>query len=182
MYNSTRVSVVVKGRSVAGHIVAELLHQHVITFLPESELMKLFKLCCLLRSVFFADRSKLHESLQNHYVFWYSYGRLVTYHLSVMVEMLSRGIKFTEEMNKWFKSRYNGTDKEVANARISRRKTITTAEYPEHDDLYLAECVLKLRGRGVDIELDDVYRHYQKINPFKSVKRYLTKTAKGGKR
>lgn len=64
-----------------------------------------------------------------------------------MNEMLSRGYTPNE---LWLDPLYRGT-KEAAYTSLSS-EVLTSPIYPEHDNIYLIECIENLREKGINIE------------------------------
>ena len=127
-----------------------LWHQALIPLLPRQQLLGQHRECAALRG---KGWGRKHATVD--YVFTHIPERLVAYHYLVMDEMKRRGYKpdeiwrnynwrgkVLEEDKNWFQEElgdiwyhYNGTI------------------YPEHNDIYLKECLDNLAGKGVILEV-----------------------------
>ena len=107
-----------------------------IPHLPQAQLTGQHRECCALRG---NGWGKKHSTV--NYVFNYSPLKLYNYHCKVMFELIRRGVNV--DMT-WFNPYYRGV-----NCRPYYRDEVVfqpddLRNYPEHNTLYLAECILNL--------------------------------------
>lgn len=145
-----------------------LWHQSLIPFLPRAQLLGQHRECCALRG---KGWGKKHATVD--YVFEHSYEMLFQYHQKIMEEMHRRGYK-TEPL--WHCLEYRGkiaepyvrekgSDSmklESNEARVKcskeheKEKKVSQMNtscwiYPEHDLIYLQECLRNLERKGIRI-------------------------------
>ncbi|OBS61965.1 TIGR02328 family protein [Enterococcus mundtii] len=116
-----------------------LWHQSLLHSLPRQQLLGQHRECCALRG---NGWGRKHATVD--YVFTHSPYKLFQYHLLVMEEMKKQNYKPGEE---WFDPLYRGKICEPY-------PTLSPIEwtsplYPEHDQIYLAECVANLEQKGI---------------------------------
>ena len=119
-----------------------LWHESLIPKLPRQQLLGQHRECCALRG---GGWGKKHATV--NYVFNHSPYKLFQYHQLVMNEMLSRGYKPSA---LWLDPLYLGT-KEAAYTSLSS-EVLTSPIYPEHDNIYLIECIENLRYKNIYID------------------------------
>ena len=119
-----------------------LWHESLISKLPRQQLLGQHRECCALRG---GGWGKKHATV--NYVFDHSPYKLFQYHQLVMNEMLSRGYKPNE---LWLDPLYRGT-KEDSYISLSS-EVLTSPIYPEHDNVYLTECIENLKEKGIEID------------------------------
>lgn len=120
-----------------------LWHEDLLRALPRQQLLGQHRECCALRG---NGWGKPHATV--NYVFEYPMGYLVVYHTRVIDEMKRRG--YNVDAN-WLDPFYRGKEAERAKAvDMPFRKRIV---YDEHDDSYLQECILNLKGKGIELSL-----------------------------
>ncbi|AUW96671.1 TIGR02328 family protein [Streptococcus pluranimalium] len=120
-----------------------LWHQDLINKLPRQQLLGQHRECAALRG---AGWGRPHATV--NYVFEYSPYKLYQYHLLVMEEMEARGYQPDES---WKDPNYRG--KKVPSYDKLDAVTLTNPIYPEHQLLYLEECLENLRQKGIFIHL-----------------------------
>ncbi|MFU0791804.1 TIGR02328 family protein [Virgibacillus proomii] len=124
-----------------------LWHQQLISNLPRQQLLGQHRECCALRG---NGWGKKHATV--NYVFTYSPYRLFLYHQFIMKEMRQRGYQVDPLWKDPFyrgkacpshteKSLYKGEQRFIPDFPI----------YPEHDELYLQDCLDNLKAKGIDI-------------------------------
>ena len=131
-----------------------LWHQSLIPKLPRQQLLGQHRECCALRG---KGWGRKHATV--NYVFEYNPARLVAYHYLIMNEMEKRGY----HPNKiWYEIDYRGSalgDETFWCNQATMLGFLDGAEnhnyiiYPEHNDLYLKECIENLKQKGVEINL-----------------------------
>ena len=130
-----------------------LWHESLIPYLPIQQLLGQHRECCALRG---KGWGKKHATV--NYVFEHTFGWLVVYHFKVMDEMLRRGYHVDES---WYSPYYrgkncdmigniNGIQWDSAFSRLNKNVIV----YPEHDTLYLGECLHNLYEKGVEIKFE----------------------------
>jgi uncharacterized protein (TIGR02328 family) len=126
-----------------------LWHESLILVLPRQQLLGQHRECCALRGNGWGKR---HATV--NYVFKHSYKRLYYYHYLVMQEMSKRGYSVSEE---WLDPNYRGKicKRIEKNLKINLKwiESKNNNVYPEHNELYLQECVDNLKGKGININL-----------------------------
>lgn len=119
-----------------------LWHQALIPHLPRAQLLGQHRECCALRGL---GWGKKHATV--NYVFEHPLAWLEEYHGLVMHEMCKRSYKVDP---KWGISGYRG--KNVSGQvhygylPLTKRKV-----YPEHDYVYLEECLNNLAAKGIQL-------------------------------
>lgn len=128
-----------------------LWHQSLLPHLPRQQLLGQHRECCALRG---KGWGKKHSVV--NYVFEHEPDYLVAYHWKVMDEMMRRGY---EPNRIWRSVSYRGKelgfeenwcDPALVAACVESKEII----YPEHDDVYLKECLENLKGKGIVISID----------------------------
>lgn len=132
-----------------------LWHESLIPYLPRQQLLGQHRECCALRG---RGWGKKHATVD--YVFKYTPNLLVAYHNIVMDEMRKRGYKINE---KWYDDDYRGkyigiqkgwTDSNLVNTYYNMYEVDYINIYPEHDALYLGECLHNLYEKGIEIKFE----------------------------
>ena len=126
-----------------------LFHESLIPHLPRQQLLGQHRECAALRGLGWGRK---HSTVD--YVFRHSYAMLFSYHVKVMEEMVRRGY---EVAYPWTVSQYRGKRCDEAthefymrnHSYADKRGTI----YPEHDEEYLASCIINLKAKGVEINI-----------------------------
>ncbi|HGL5644964.1 TPA: TIGR02328 family protein [Enterococcus faecium] len=116
-----------------------LWHQELITLLPRQQLLGQHRECCALRG---NGWGKKHATVD--YVFRHSPYKLFQYHEQVMREMSQRGYFPAPE---WKDPLYRG--KTSAPYKKLTAIAPTSPIYPEHNEVYLAECIANLEQKGI---------------------------------
>ncbi|MGM9904003.1 hypothetical protein E1H99_01090 [Enterococcus hirae] len=116
-----------------------LWHQTLLHKLPRPQLLGQHRECCALRG---NGWGKKHATVD--YIFAYSPFKLYQYHQLVMEEMEQR--HYVPD-NKWKDPLYRG--KTCPPYSILSSVVLTTPIYPEHDQVYLAECIANLEQKGI---------------------------------
>lgn len=120
-----------------------LWHEDLIKKLPRQQLLGQHRECCALRG---NGWGKPHATV--NYVFNYSIDLLYQYHALIMDEMESRGYYADYA---WKSPLYRGKQ-------CSPRESFTnlsqkTRIYPEHNAVYMAECLENLKCKGIFIDI-----------------------------
>ncbi len=123
-----------------------LWHQELIPLLPRQQLLGQHRECCALRG---NGWGKKHATVD--YVFHYSPYKLYQYHQLVMKEMEKRGYFPSPE---WFIPEYRGKVCDSYQKLVPIEQT--SPLYPEHDEIYLMECLTNLKQKGVELVLPPV--------------------------
>ena len=118
-----------------------LWHQELILKLPRQQLLGQHRECCALRG---KGWQRKHATV--NYVFDYSPYRLSKYHELIMQEMTERGYRVSSE---WFEKEYRGKQL-PAYDRLEEEK-LPPIIYPEHNAIYLQECLDNLKQKGIII-------------------------------
>lgn len=130
-----------------------LWHESLIPYLPRQQLLGQHRECCALRG---KGWGKPHSTV--NYVFDHPIEWLWAYHMKVMQEMSRRGYKHDD---KWEFVRYRGKksnmceakdNSEIRDAVCKLSKNVIV--YPEHNTLYLGECLHNLYEKGVEIKFE----------------------------
>ena len=128
-----------------------LWHQKLIPYLPRQQLLGQHRECCALRG---NGWGKKHSVVD--YVFTHSPNRLVAYHHLIMDEMKRRGYN-PDPIWRNVCWRGNVLGEHLAWANFVKVADLAIVAndsgakiYPEHDDIYLRECIENLRGKGID--------------------------------
>lgn len=126
-----------------------LWHQELLTRLPRQQLLGQHRECCALRG---NGWGKPHSTV--NYVFKYDPLNLYLYHRVVMYEMRLRGY-FPNR--PWYSPLFRGFSCEPWET-INKDKLLIKLPfdgkqiiYKEHDEVYMEECILNLRGKGIEI-------------------------------
>ncbi|EHQ88577.1 TIGR02328 family protein [Desulfosporosinus youngiae] len=131
-----------------------LWHENLLSLLPRQQLLGQHRECCALRG---NSWGKPHSVV--NYVFRYSRERLWTYHMRVMSEMQRRG--YIPD-SCWLDPGYRGKSaprfepdpRELQ--RLKDEESGISFVYPEHNNEYLTECLVNLRGKEIIICPDTV--------------------------
>lgn len=134
-----------------------LWHESLIPFLPRQQLLGQHRECCALRG---KGWGKKHATVD--YVFEYSPSFLVAYHNIVMDEMENRGYNVDP---LWRCDYYRGKDigiyedeNWVNSVLVAKLYNDSCNDkiiiYPEHNTLYLGECLHNLYEKGVEIKFE----------------------------
>ena len=118
-----------------------LWHQDLISRLPRQQLLGQHRECAALRG---AGWGRPHATV--NYVFKHSPYLLYAYHLLIMDEMVARGY---EPDAAWRDPLYRG--KVEAPYEVLPVLEVETLIYPEHDEVYLKECLENLAMKGIKI-------------------------------
>ncbi|HEG4559988.1 TPA: hypothetical protein SD802_001630 [Enterococcus faecium] len=116
-----------------------LWHEKLISKLPRQQLLGQHRECCALRG---NGWGKKHATVD--YVFHYSPYRLFQYHQLVMDEMEKRGYSPAPE---WKNPMYRGKSCEAFFDLPTVERNVPI--YPEHDEVYLEECLANLEQKGI---------------------------------
>jgi uncharacterized protein (TIGR02328 family) len=132
-----------------------LWHQELIPHLPRQQLLGQHRECCALRG---AGWGRKHSVV--NYVFKYSPSLLVAYHKLIMNEMKNRGYNPDPV---WDNINWRGTrlgeesgwanDDKVSNYLFEVRDN-NFIIYPEHNDVYLQECIENLKSKGIEVNVN----------------------------
>lgn len=126
-----------------------LWHESLIPLLPRQQLLGQHREICALRGKGWGRKHSVVD-----YVFTHEHERLVAYHYLVMDEMERRGYKPDKI---WRDINYRGKElgfEENWCLEIYFRpiyKYSYSPIYPEHNDVYLNECLENLRQKGIEI-------------------------------
>ena len=135
-----------------------LWHEALIPYLPRQQLLGLHREVCALRGLGWGRK---HATV--NYVFDHPYAWLVDYHYSVIEEMENRGYHID---GKWYDCTYRGknhshypSEDDIVNEICNHdaERSINGPErfiYPEHDAVYLRECLDNLAGKGIYINME----------------------------
>lgn len=129
-----------------------LWHQKLIPHLPRQQLLGQHRECCALRG---KGWGKKHSVVD--YVFKYNPALLVVYHYCVMEEMERRGYHPDRTWNlpEWrgpiLGRQDDFADKTLVEQYWMNVNQMDSVIYPEHDDVYLQECLENLKGKGIDL-------------------------------
>ena len=123
-----------------------LWHQDLIPYLDRQRLLGQHRECCALRG---RGWGKKHSVVD--YVFRYDLAHLYAYHFEVMAEMGRRGYGPDP---RWYEKTYCG--RSLGYAKLEDVGTwcwdCAGPVYTEHDDAYMAECLLNLRMKNAELE------------------------------
>lgn len=119
-----------------------LWHEDLISKLPRQQLLGQHREIAALRG---NGWGKKHSTVD--YAFKYPPYKLYQFHLLVMNEMICRGYKPNEN---WFNPNYRGAHCEPYNNLEEIPNTYPI--YPEHNDIYLKECINNLKTKGISIQ------------------------------
>lgn len=118
-----------------------LWHQALISKLPRQQLLGQHRECCALRG---KGWQRKHATV--NYVFDYFPYRLFKYHELIMQEMTERGYRVSPE---WFEKEYRG--KQLPAYDRLEEENLPPIIYPEHNAIYLQECLDNLKQKGIII-------------------------------
>lgn len=133
-----------------------LWHQFLIPHLPRQQLLGQHRECCALRGKGWGR----NHSVVN-YVFEHEPELLVAYHYLVRDEMRKRGYKPDPI---WNNPEYRGSmlghvvawaDADIVDDQYTYAIHKGGIIYPEHDDIYLQECIDNLSSKGIIITPQD---------------------------
>ena len=116
-----------------------LWHETLIPLLPRQQLLGQHREVADLRG---KGWGKKHATVD--YVFTHSYYKLFQFHLLVLAEMEKRS--YTPDP-LWYDPLYRG--KNLPRTDTVAPVPLTHPIYPEHNDSYLAECLLNLEQKGI---------------------------------
>ncbi|MBP2622359.1 TIGR02328 family protein [Streptococcus oricebi] len=116
-----------------------LWHQDLIEKLPRQQLLGQHRECAALRG---RGWGKKHATV--NYVFDHSPYRLYAYHCLVMEEMKKRGY---QPDSNWLDKNYRGKSQDPYPDLAE--EDLPNPLYPEHDEVYLVECLENLAQKGV---------------------------------
>lgn len=126
-----------------------LWHEALIPYLSRQHLLGQHREVCALRG---KGWGRKHATVD--YVFTHPKEWLWAYHMKVIGEMLNRG--YHPDIS-WFDIHYQGkelplrADDEINVEEINNKLAETEIYiYPEHDDVYLEECLNNLESKGYD--------------------------------
>lgn len=130
-----------------------LWHQSLIPYLDRQRLLGAHRECCALRGKGWGKR----HSVVN-YVFNHESERLVAYHRLIINEMKNRGY---HPDGVWLDGNYRGSVLGIqenwcdpkAEGGIYINATLNEMIYPEHNDVYLQECIENLKQKGIEIKI-----------------------------
>ena len=134
-----------------------LWHQKLIPYLDRQRLLGQHRECCALRG---KGWSKKHTTVD--YVFKYDPSLLVAYHYLVMDEMIRRGYnpdkiwKNPCYRGKELAMEWDFADPDFVDDLYCFAKHKNGIIYPEHDNLYLKECMHLLIEKGAPIDWEKV--------------------------
>ena len=122
--------------------VMRLWHEDLLSALDRQRLLAQHRECCALRG---KGWGRKHSTVD--YVFRHPPCRLYAYHLRVMSEMTGRGYRTSQA---WYLPSYRGS---LPPRRIAMPSPKSWGDriFPEHDDAYLAECLMLLRDKGAEL-------------------------------
>src|SRR5699024_5220616 len=123
-----------------------LWHESLIPVLPRQQLLGQHRECCALRG---HGWNKPHATV--NYVFQYSPFKLYQYHMLVIRERQRRG--YQNDTN-WENPAYRGKTCPPYK-HVPERLTPYTS-YPEHDTIYLKECLANLAAKEIHIAVEDL--------------------------
>ena len=120
-----------------------LWHKDMISKLPRMQLLGQHRECTALRG---KGWGKKHSVV--NYVFEHPYSMLYSYHEKIMHEMEARGYHVAPE---WHNIHYRGKRIGLDVSNFTRQ--LSSADYPEHDNRYLKECISNLHRKGIDLQI-----------------------------
>lgn len=127
-----------------------LWHQELLPSLPRAQILGQHRECCALRGMAWGRK---HSTVD--YVFTHSVKFLVDYHHLVLKEMEQRGYK---PNRLWYCPEYRGKNAMPWPTILTSEKNLLAKSkiYPEHNDVYLAECIANLTKKGVKLSSSTV--------------------------
>lgn len=123
-----------------------LWHEKLIPELPRQQLLGQHRECCALRG---HGWGKKHTTVD--YVFNYSPVKLFQYHMLVVEEMKQRGYQVDP---LWEDPTYRGKSCPPYSVDLLPKEPYTP--YPEHDTVYLKECLHNMAKKGIKLSFDKV--------------------------
>jgi uncharacterized protein (TIGR02328 family) len=125
-----------------------LWHQSLIPYLDRQRILGQHRECSALRG---NGWGKKHSTVD--YVFTYSPQRLVAYHFLIMDEMEKRGYKVDQ---LWRNPEYRGKKCSPYNFNVTGVIACRNGVliYPEHNEIYLNECLENLKQKGIIININ----------------------------
>ena len=130
---------------IQGEICMRLWHEKLIPNLPRQQLLGQHRECCALRG---NGWGKKHSTVD--YVFIYEPYRLYLYHAKIMKEMKNRG--YNIDM-LWEDPYYRGKNcaphDELSLLLYDKHFVHEYPIYPEHNQIYLQECMDNLERKGI---------------------------------
>lgn len=123
-----------------------LWHEKLIPELPRQQLLGQHRECCALRG---HGWGKKHATVD--YVFNYSPVKLFQYHMLVVEEMKQRGYQVDP---LWEDPAYRGKSCPPYSVGLLPKESYTP--YPEHDTVYLKECLHNMAKKGIKLSFDKV--------------------------
>ncbi len=129
-----------------------LWHEGLLPYLDRQRLLAQHRECCALRGKGWGRKHSVVNYVFTHPIEW-----LWAYHMRVMKEMLNRGY---HPDKIWFDVTYRG--KELGTMSLEEQEAIDVDSinaklasaayiYPEHDDIYLEECLLNLEAKDAEL-------------------------------
>ena len=118
-----------------------LWHENLISKLPRQQLLGQHRECCALRGL---GWGKNHATV--NYVFDHSPCKLYKYHVRVMREMQRRGYRNDP---LWEDPAYRGKSCLPFSELHSYGENENCPIYPEHDEIYLEECLENLARKDI---------------------------------
>ena len=126
-----------------------LWHQKLIPYLPRQQLLGQHRECCALRGQGWGRKHSVVD-----YVFKYKPAYLVAYHYLVMDEMKARGYHPDPIWYDWnWRGQTLGLQKDWTDNIDLLFALNRPIIYPEHNDMYLQECLDNLHNKGIDVKL-----------------------------
>ena len=126
-----------------------LWHQSLIPYLDRQRLLGQHRECAALRG---AGWGRKHATVD--YVFTHDPAYLVAYHCLVMNEMNYRGYHPDEI---WYNVQYRGKTIGMSDNWVNEDIFVKIYDnsiiFPEHNNIYLQECLNILKSKGVEINL-----------------------------
>ena len=127
-----------------------LWHEALIPLLPRQQLLGQHRECCALRG---NGWGRPHSTV--NYVFDHPRSWLAVYHRKVLLEMIHRGYKpDLSWMSLFYRGKSCAVDgdilREEYDAAVAKMKRGVLV-YPEHDKLYMDECLENLKSKGIII-------------------------------
>ena len=131
-----------------------LWHQALIPYLDRQRLLGAHRECCALRG---KGWGKKHSVVD--YVFKHNPAKLVAYHYIIMEEMERRGYHpdRTWDNPDWrgntLNEQVDWADRKEVDQLWMNVNQIGQIIYPEHNEVYLYECLDNLKSKGIEITL-----------------------------
>jgi len=143
-----------------------LWHEDLLNVLPAKQLLSQHRECCALRG---KGWGRPHSTVD--YVFTYPKERLVFYHWRLMLELENRG--YVPDV-VWYNPGYQGKKLPTLINVVIGADSIKRPVYPEHDKLYLIECLKNLIAK-LTIKFDKYLKLYTASDK-RTVQAYLDRT------